>query len=236
MAIVECEYKLDTTTQAPGDTIEWFHRVFLAQLATSKAHRGVPGYHPVLVEQHMDVLMAEAGVTLATAGTMTTTTKLLAHTETIAVMRAKAAETSCEEYLACKFLLLSNGERYKPLCKHLENRHTKGKKPYPTTVEGTKTLMVDYKTPGVATPRATRKDDDDQGLTFAKIQEWARMKKTLPYFGCRKKGHMLDECPETSKKERAKIWETKNKGFRRDDASNTSPTETKAKTTTGVIN
>ena len=29
MAIVECEYELDTTTQAPGDPIEWFHRSFL---------------------------------------------------------------------------------------------------------------------------------------------------------------------------------------------------------------
>jgi hypothetical protein len=38
MAIVECEYELDTTTQAPGETIEWFHRMCLAQLATSRAH------------------------------------------------------------------------------------------------------------------------------------------------------------------------------------------------------
>ena len=42
MAIVECEYELDTTTQALGDTIEWFHRIFLVQLATSRAHGGVP--------------------------------------------------------------------------------------------------------------------------------------------------------------------------------------------------
>ena len=63
MAIVECEYELHTTTQAPGDTLEWFHRVFLAQLATLRAHGGMSGYHPVLVEQHMEVLMAEAGVT-----------------------------------------------------------------------------------------------------------------------------------------------------------------------------
>ena len=48
-AIVECEYELDTTTQAPGDTIEWLHRVFLAQLAASRVQGGMPGYHPVLV-------------------------------------------------------------------------------------------------------------------------------------------------------------------------------------------
>ena len=40
MAIVECEYELNTTAQAPGDTIEWFCRVFLAQLATLRGHGG----------------------------------------------------------------------------------------------------------------------------------------------------------------------------------------------------
>jgi hypothetical protein len=66
----------------------------------------MPGYHPVLVEQHMEVLIAEAGVTSATADTMTTMAELLAHAKAMAVMRAKAVGTSCEEYLACKFLLL----------------------------------------------------------------------------------------------------------------------------------
>ena len=81
------------------------------------------GYHPVLVEQHMDVLMTKAGVTAATTGTLTTTTELLSHAEMIAVMKMKAVETSCVEYLACKFLLLPNGERFKPLRTHLKNGH-----------------------------------------------------------------------------------------------------------------
>ena len=103
----------------------------------------MPGYHPVLVEQHMNVLMAKAGVTSTAADTMTTRTDLLADAEAMAVMRTKPVETSYKEYLAYKFLLLSNGERYKPLHTHLESGLAKGKKPYPTTVEGMKTLMVD---------------------------------------------------------------------------------------------
>ena len=47
---------------------------------------------------------------------------------------------------------------------------------------------------------------------------------------------MLDECDLTSKKERQKIWETKTKGFRKDNASTTPSTRTKVKKTTGVIN
>ena len=91
--------------------------------------------------------MAEAGVTLATADTMATTAELLAHAKAMSVMRAKDMETSCKEYLACKFLLLLNGERYKLLRTHLENGHAKGKKPHPTTVKGITTLMVNYKAP-----------------------------------------------------------------------------------------
>ena len=50
MMIVECEYELDTTTPALGDTIKWFYGVFLAQLVPSRTQGGVPGYHPVLVD------------------------------------------------------------------------------------------------------------------------------------------------------------------------------------------
>ena len=112
------------------------------------------------MEQHMELLMNAAWVTSSTADTMTTTAELL-DAKVMTVMRANAVDTSCKEYLACKFLLLSNGERYKPLRTHLENGHVAGKNLYPTTVEGMKTLMVNYKAPGVAAPRATRKDDDN---------------------------------------------------------------------------
>ena len=141
----------------------------------------MPEYYTILVEQHTKVLMAETGVTSSTADTMTMMVDLLAHTKAMAVMRATAVDTSCKEYLACKFLLLSNGERYKPLCTHPQNGHAEGKKPCPTTVEGMKTLMVDYKVPRVAAPRASRKDKDNQGRAFAKTQEqeWANTETTL---------------------------------------------------------
>ena len=98
-----------------------------------------------------------------------------------------------------------------------------------------KTLMVDYTAPGVAAPKAARKNDGDQGLAFTKTQEWQR-RKTLTCFGCGKKGHALKDCKSTPKKDRQKIWETKNKGFRKDDAFAMSSTRTKVKKTTGAIN
>ena len=196
----------------------------------------MPGYHPVLVEQYMALLMEAVGVMATTADILTITTDLLGDMKGMITMREKAAETSCKEYLACKFLLLSNGERYKPLWTHLENGHTGGKKPHPTTVDGMKTLMVDYKAPGVTAPKATKKDEDNPGLAFAETQEWVNTKKTLTCFGYRKKGHALEDCKSTSKKEQQKIHETKRLGFRKDDSSTASSTRAKAKKTAGVIN
>ena len=84
-------------------------------------------------------------------------------------MREKAVKTSCEEYLNYKFLLISNGKRYKPLQTHLKNRHGKSKKPYPTALERINTLMVDYKAPGMAAPQAEKQDKNDQGLDFGDV-------------------------------------------------------------------
>ena len=49
------------------------------------------------------------------------------------------------------------------------------KEPYLTTVTGMKTLMVEYKALGVKAPRAAKKNKDDQGVAFAKTQEWTRV-------------------------------------------------------------
>ena len=53
--------------------------------------------------------MDVAGVTASMADTITSATKLLAHTNSLATIREKTVTTSCEEYLMCKFLLLANG-------------------------------------------------------------------------------------------------------------------------------
>ena len=89
--------------------------MFLAQLATSRAYGEMPGYHLVLVEKDVEMLIEAAGVTTTMSNIMTITTNLPAHTRDMVTMREKAVATSFKEYLACKFLLLANGERYKPL-------------------------------------------------------------------------------------------------------------------------
>jgi hypothetical protein len=108
---------------------------------------GMPGYHAVMVEQHMMLLMEAAGLIATTTNTMTTTTDLLVHTKDMATMREMVVKTSCKEYIMCNVLLLENWEMYMPLRTHLENGHVEQKKPYPTAVEDTEILLVDYKAP-----------------------------------------------------------------------------------------
>ena len=40
MVIAECNCGLDMVIQAPGNTIEWFHRMYLVQLTTHRDHGG----------------------------------------------------------------------------------------------------------------------------------------------------------------------------------------------------
>ena len=77
----------------------------------------------------MALLMEAAGVTVTMEDAMTSATNLLVHVEDMETMREKVVATSCEVYLACKFLLLTNGERCKPMWTHLENEHTEENNP-----------------------------------------------------------------------------------------------------------
>ena len=66
----------------------------------------------------------------------------------------------------------------------------KGKEPYPTLVEGTKTLMVDHKAPGVTAPveMGKKTNVENKGVAFAK-QEWL---KNVIFFSYEEKGHLID--------------------------------------------
>ena len=75
------------TIQAPEDTIEWFHWVFLAQLIGMLEH----------VEQHMALLMDGVGVMATTTDTTTTMSNPLAYAKFMTVTKRKAAATSWEK-------------------------------------------------------------------------------------------------------------------------------------------
>ena len=105
-----------------------------------------------------------------------------------------------------------------------------GPKPYPTTLEGMKVLMVDFKASGVMATTAATKNKKDQGVAFAETQEGI---KTATCFGCGLRGHLFENCKKTFEKERQKVWD--NKEFD-DAASAIASTKKKTKKTTGVIN
>jgi hypothetical protein len=197
----------------------------------------MPGYHTVLVEQHMKLMMEATGVT-------STTDHGRRHDDYGGPAGPReghvvyARQGGSGELRGIPRVqvppLLANGGRYKPLRTHLENGHTEGKRPYPSTVEGMKTLMVDYRVPGVAVPTTTERGDDHQGVAFTEtLDDW---KKDVTCFDCGGKGHLIGKSRKTTEEERQrKMWVAKEKEFNdRDDTS----TSTKKRGTkkTGVLN
>ena len=53
MAIVESDLELYTIAQDPGESLDEYYKVFLAQGDTIDAHGGNAGYHPVIYTAHM---------------------------------------------------------------------------------------------------------------------------------------------------------------------------------------
>ena len=54
MTIVESDLELYTIAQDPGETLDEYYKVFVAQVDTIDAHGGNAGYHPVVYALHLE--------------------------------------------------------------------------------------------------------------------------------------------------------------------------------------
>ena len=61
----------------------------------------------------------------------------------LAQIETEAMASSCEEFLACLFIMMADNGRYKPLKTQLENDFLLGKLHYPKTVVKSKRLLSD---------------------------------------------------------------------------------------------
>ena len=59
-------------------------------------------------------------------------------------LQKEAMESNCEEYLACLFLLLADGERFKTATEDLRNNYLLRKQEYLANVLAAKRLMTDF--------------------------------------------------------------------------------------------
>ena len=74
-------------------------------------------------------------------------------------------ESSCEEYLACLFLLMADEERFRPVTTKLINNHLIGKQEYLANVLAEKRLVTNFDYSNVGTPTSAGKQQEQMQPT-----------------------------------------------------------------------
>ena len=103
MAIVTSDITLNTTFMSKAETPVAFCCTFQANVDTINTHGGYAGRHPKLLDEHAARLMSERGLDDDS------------NTDDLKKVIADAERTSCDEYLACLFILVADGGRYQGL-------------------------------------------------------------------------------------------------------------------------
>ena len=106
MGLMESYATLCTIIMNGNNTPDKHSCVFKAQLDTTKAHGGNPGYHPALVQEHLEAQLVSKGYDTPEKQ-KTVVGNNLQTLKTASLKSAKGA------YLGCLFLIMSN-KRYKP--------------------------------------------------------------------------------------------------------------------------
>ena len=124
MAIVASDMTLYTTYMSKDETPASFCCTFQANVDTINTHRGSAGRHPKLFDEHVARLMSERG--LDPDGDADKLQQVIEDTE----------RQSCDNYLACLFILVADGGRYQGLKRALDNQYLMDKDTYPAVSYG----------------------------------------------------------------------------------------------------
>ena len=110
MAIVSSDMTLYTTYMSKSETPAAFCRTFQANVDTINTHGGLAGRHLKLINEHVARLMSERGLDPDSDDT-----------DGLQKVIIDAERGSCDEYVACLFILVADGGRYQGLKKALDN-------------------------------------------------------------------------------------------------------------------
>jgi len=118
MAIIASDVTLYITFMSKAETPAAFCCTFQANVDTINTHGGCAGRHPKLLDEHIARLMSERGLDDDS------------DTYDLKKVIADAERTSCDEYLACLFILVADGGRYQGLKGDLDNQYLMDKDAY----------------------------------------------------------------------------------------------------------
>ena len=109
MAIVASDMTLYTTYMSKSETPASFCCMLQANVDTINTHGGSAGRHPKLFEEHVACLISERGLDSDSDDT-----------DGLKKVLLDAERGSCDEYLACLFILVADGGRYQGLKQALD--------------------------------------------------------------------------------------------------------------------
>ena len=123
METMESNADLYLGTQHPDQSTDEFYKTFTAQVDTIKSNIGSTRSHNGLYNKHMVALWGRDLFTADSLAAMSPAEKTALEKR----LQKEATERSYKEYLACLFLLLADGERFKPVMMELSNNYLLGK-------------------------------------------------------------------------------------------------------------
>ena len=151
---------------------------------TINTHGGCAGRHPKLLDEHVARLMSERGLDDNS------------DTDDLKKVIADAERSSCDEYLACLFILVADGGRYQGLKRALDNQYLMDKDAYPCSLPQAMKLLEQFK-PEAFVEAATGEQSGDSSVAFAQTKSYVPT-----CFNCCVKGHTVSECPKLDAGER----------------------------------
>ena len=167
-----------TTYMSKDETPVAFRRTFQANVDTINTHGGSAGRHSKLFDEYVTRLMSERDLDPDSDA------------DKIEKVMKDAEDGSCDEYLACLFILVADGGRYQGLKRALDNQYLMDKDAYPETLPQALKLLEQFKPESFA-DAATGKPAGDSGVAFVQIEDY------LPTcFKCGTKGHTVNNYPK----------------------------------------
>ena len=140
-----------------------------AQVDVINANGGQASYHPELVEEHLQVILDEAGETKDAY--------LALDPDAREIIYKKAVKAATEEYLTCLFLHNGDNKRYGPVAERLETDYVlaRGEKKnqegiYPQDRVTMKRVMGDLGGTGAMATKKSNDDAQDDGVAFQQQQ------------------------------------------------------------------
>ena len=111
-----------------------------------------------------------------------------------------AERQSCDEYLACLFILVADGGRYQGLKHALDNQYLKDKDAYPCTRPHALKLLEQFK-PESTNEVIPGESGGEPGVAFTQTGGYRHT-----CYNCHAKGHTVNECPKLDEAGKDKFW------------------------------